>query len=120
MDLDESPAPTHATIPTHRRRFLSWLGCTVPSSSNNTGALAEPHTDDGRAGPLAPFGLPGRAADGGADADAWTKTGTRVFHDMPSGSANSVLTPENERRSSAHCACGPASAASHEFAPRSE
>jgi len=69
MDLDESPAPTHATISTHRRRFLSWLGRTVPSSSNNMGALAEPHTDDGRVGPLAPFGLPGRADGAGADGD---------------------------------------------------
>ena len=76
----------------------------MPSSSDNTDALADPHTDDGRVGPLAPFGLPGRAA--GAGADDWTKTGTRLFHDIPSRSANSVLTPENERRSSAHCACG--------------
>jgi len=78
----------------------------VPSSSDNTGALTEAHTDDGRVGPLAPFGLPGRAADAvaGADADDWTKTGPRLFHDIPSRSANSVLTPANERRSSAHCA----------------
>jgi len=61
---------------------------------------------------LAPFGLPGRGAGAGAgpDADDWTKTGTRLFHDIPSRSANSVLTPENERRSSTHCACGSASA----------
>lgn len=98
----------HELSAIHRRHFLPWLGRTVPSSSDNTGALAEAHTDDGRVGPLAPFGLPRLAADagGGADADDdWTKTGTPpLFHDIPSRSANSVLTPANERRSRAHCA----------------
>jgi len=70
------------------------VGRTVLSSSTNAGELTEVEPRNGGRRP----GL------GPATAGADTVRGISTCHDIPSRSANSVFTPANERRKSAHCA----------------
>src|SRR6266404_9282777 len=87
-------APTQASKLTDCRCFFCWTGRTVLSSSAIVGALAEAHIVG-----YAPNLAVAVAADGGT-----ADTGGTSSHDKPSRSANSVFTPTNERRRSAHCA----------------
>ena len=76
-------AGSHPCAETDNRSFFLWHGRTVLSSNASAGALAELHTGWKYVPDLA----------------------AAVSHDNPSRSVNSVFTPTNERRSSAHCAC---------------
>ncbi|KAF8495162.1 hypothetical protein F5888DRAFT_1712577 [Russula emetica] len=86
--------PPHPGTDTDGRCFRLNVGRTVLSSSTNTGELAEVELrNEGR--------LPGlEPATAGADTDR----GISTCQDIPSRSENSVFTPANERRKSAHCA----------------
>lgn len=85
----------HPGTDTDGRCFRLNVGRTVLSSSTNAGELAEVEPrNEGRRPGLVP-------ATAGAD----TARGISTCHDIPSRSANSVFTPANERRKSAHCAC---------------
>jgi hypothetical protein len=90
---DVTPCP-HPGTDTDGRCFRLNIGRTVLSSSTNTGELVE-----------AELRIEGRRPGlGHATAGADTGRGISTCHDMPSRSANSVFTPANERRKSAHCA----------------
>lgn len=90
---DVTPCP-HPGTDTDGRCFRLNVGRTVLSSSTNTGELVE-----------AELRIEGRRPGlGHATAGADTGRGISTCHDMPSRSANSVFTPANERRKSAHCA----------------
>lgn len=90
---DVTPCP-HPATDTDGRCFRLNVGRTVLSSSTNTGELVE-----------AELRIEGRRPGlGHATAGADTGRGISTCHDMPSKSANSVFTPANERRKSAHCA----------------
>ena len=90
---DETTCP-HPDTDIDGRCFRLNVGRTVLSSSTNTGEPTEVEPrNEGRRPGLGP-------ATAGAD----TGRGISTCHDIPSRSANSVFTPANERRKSAHCA----------------
>lgn len=93
-------ACSHPGTGTDSRCFFLWFGRTVLSSSASAGTLAETHTGRYAAPNPATVVDAGTGTGGDVNSDACT------FHDRPSRSVNSVFTPTNERRSSAHCACG--------------